>query len=45
MLVNTGEGQSYSGEEISGLMESAGFVRPEVVDMAAAGSLVIGVKP
>ncbi|MEE8353325.1 MAG: methyltransferase [Dehalococcoidales bacterium] len=45
MLVNTGEGQSYSGEEIMRLMESAGFVRPEVVDMGAAGSLVIGVKP
>ena len=44
MLVNTGEGQSYSGAEIIGLMESAGFVQPEVVDMGASGSLVIGTK-
>ncbi len=45
MLVNTGDGQSYSGVEIIGLMESAGFVQPEVVDMGASGSLVIGTKP
>lgn len=45
MLVNTGDGQSYSGAEIIGLMESAGFVRPEVIGTGAAGSLVIGVRP
>jgi len=45
MLVNTGDGQSYTGTEIIGLMESTGFVQPNMVDMGAAGSLVIGTKP
>ncbi|MFC1864870.1 methyltransferase [Chloroflexota bacterium] len=46
MLVNTGEGQSYSGAEIMSLMEVTGFVQPRVVEFPGAGtSLVISVKP
>jgi hypothetical protein len=47
MLVNTGEGQSYSGAEIMGLMGSVGFVRPRVVPLppAVGTSLVLGEKP
>ncbi|OGO05968.1 MAG: hypothetical protein A2Y60_06745 [Chloroflexi bacterium RBG_13_54_9] len=47
MLVNTGEGQSYSGAEIIGLMTEVGFVEPRVVPLSEArtASLVISVKP
>ncbi len=47
MLVNTGEGQSYSGEEIMRLMEEVGFVEPRAVPLpeTAGTSLVISVKP
>ena len=46
MLVNTGEGQSYSASEIIGLMESVGFVRPRVIPLEAArSSLVVSAKP
>jgi len=47
MLVNTGEGQSYSGEEIMRLMEEVGFVEPRVVPLpeTAGTSLVISIKP
>jgi len=47
MLVNTGEGQSYSGAEIIGLMEAVGFVQPRVVDLprTVGTSLVIATKP
>lgn len=47
MLVNTGEGQSYSSEEIMGLMRAAGFARPRVVALPEPlrTSLVIGIRP
>lgn len=46
MLVNTGEGQSYSASEITGLMESAGFVEPRVIPLEPVrASLVVSVKP
>jgi len=46
MLVNTGEGRSYSGEEIMRLMEEAGFAPLEVKGLPppAWTSLVIGEK-
>ena len=47
MLVNTGEGQSYSGKEIMDLMSSVGFVETRVTLLppGARSSLVTGVKP
>ena len=47
MLVNTGEGQSYSGTEVMGLMKAAGFVEPRVTPLpqSVRTSLVISVKP
>jgi len=47
MLVNTGEGQSYSGKEIMDLMLSVGFAQTRVISLptTARSSLVIGVKP
>jgi predicted O-methyltransferase YrrM len=47
MLVNTGEGRSYSGREIAGWMREAGFVEPVVkpVPPPANTALVIGTKP
>jgi hypothetical protein len=47
MLVNTGEGQSYSGKEIMDLMSSVGFTQTRVIPLppAARSSLVTGVKP
>jgi predicted O-methyltransferase YrrM len=47
MLVNTGEGRAYSGEEIMRLMEEAGFAPLEVRSLPppAYTSLVIGEKP
>jgi len=47
MLVNTGEGQSYSGTEVRGLMEGVGFVEPRVTGLPgpARTSLVIAIKP
>jgi predicted O-methyltransferase YrrM len=47
MLVNTGEGRSYSGEEIMRLMKEAGFAPLEVRSLPppAYTSLVIGEKP
>jgi hypothetical protein len=46
MLVNTGEGQSYSGKEIMDLMNSVGFKEARVVDLPRPmrTSLVIGTK-
>jgi hypothetical protein len=46
MLVNTGEGQSYSGKEIMDLMRSVGFKDTKVMPLPAGArsSLVIGVK-
>ncbi|HEX9896215.1 MAG TPA: methyltransferase [Dehalococcoidales bacterium] len=46
MLVNTGEGQSYSGKEIMELMQSVGFKDTKVIPLppGARGSLVVGVK-
>lgn len=46
MLVNTGEGQSYSGTEVMGLMREVGFVEPRVVNLRepARTSLVIANK-
>jgi len=46
MLVNTGEGQSYSGKEIMDLMRSVGFKDTKVTPLPAGArsSLVIGVK-
>jgi len=46
MLVNTGEGQSYSGMEIMDLMKSVGFTHTKVVPLPAGArsSLVIGTK-
>lgn len=47
MLVNTGEGRSYSGPEIAGWMRAAGFADPAVKPLGApaTASLVIGTKP
>jgi hypothetical protein len=47
MLVNTGEGHSYSGSEIIGLMEAVGLVNPQIISVpeAARSSLVTAVKP
>jgi SAM-dependent methyltransferase len=47
MLVNTGEGQSYSASEIMGLMKMVGFVEPRVIPIADKShtSLVTSVKP
>jgi len=47
MLVNTGEGQSYSGKEIMDLMASVGLTKTSVMPLppTARSSLVIGVKP
>ncbi len=47
MLVNTGDGQSYSGGEIVDLMEAVGFVEPRVIPLpeTVGTSLVISVKP
>ncbi|UCH86511.1 MAG: methyltransferase domain-containing protein [Dehalococcoidia bacterium] len=47
MLVNTGEGRSYSGEEIMRLMKETGFAPLEVkaLPSPAYTSLVIGEKP
>ncbi len=46
MLVNTGEGQSYSGSEIMGLMEEVGFTNSRIVNLPepARTSLVIATK-
>lgn len=41
MLVNTGEGQSYSAAEIIGLLQSAGFVEARLL----SPSLIVGVRP
>ena len=47
MLVNTGEGQSYSGVEVISLMKAVGFIEPRVTPLPqpARTSLVISVKP
>jgi len=46
MLVNTGEGQSYSASEIIGLMESVGFTGPGVIPLESVGtSLVVSTRP
>ncbi len=47
MPVNTGEGQSYSGAEIMGLMEAVGFVGPRVIPLPemVRTSLVMSAKP
>ncbi len=47
MLVNTGEGKSYSGAEIMRLMTESGFVEPRVVHLpeTVGTSLVISIKP
>jgi len=47
MLVNTGEGRSYSGQEIMALMRDAGFVPLETraLPPPLLTSLVIGEKP
>ncbi len=47
MLVNTGEGQSYSGTEIMNLMEAVGFVEPRVIPLpqTVGTSLVVSVRP
>ena len=47
MLVNTGEGQSYSGEDIMGFMSDAGFTPLELRSLPppVSTSLVIGEKP
>jgi len=44
MLVNTGEGQSYSGKEIMDLMTGVGFIQPKIVPLPVHTSLVISVK-
>jgi hypothetical protein len=46
MLVNTGEGQSYSGKEIMELMQSVGFKDMKVVPLprGVRSSLVMGIK-
>jgi len=46
MLVNTGEGRSYSGREIMSWLRDTGFDSPRVQDLPSGGSsLVIGTKP
>jgi len=47
MLVNTGEGRSYSGSEVASWMRETGFDSPRVQHLppAAGTSLVIGTKP
>ncbi len=47
MLVNTGEGQSYSGREIISWLNETGFTSPHVQDLSppAGTSLVFGTKP
>jgi predicted O-methyltransferase YrrM len=47
MLVDTGEGRSYSGRELSALMRAAGFAKPEVRPLPAPvnTSLIIATKP
>ncbi len=47
MLVDTGEGRSYSARELSALMRAAGFVEPGVRPLPAPAntSLVIATKP
>lgn len=47
MLVNSGEGQSYSGAEIMGLMGTVGFANPRVIPLPEPlrTSLVIAAKP
>ncbi len=47
MLVNTGQGRSYSGPEISAWMRETGFVKPRVVRLPAPAttSLVMATKP
>jgi hypothetical protein len=47
MLVNTGEGRSYSGREIMSWLRETGFVSPRVQDLPppAGTSLVIGTRP
>ena len=46
MLVNTGEGESWSAEEIISWMEECGFVQPEVRPLPErfGTALVIGRK-
>jgi predicted O-methyltransferase YrrM len=46
MLVNTGEGRSYSGREIMSWLRDAGFASPRVQDLSppAGTSLVIGTR-
>jgi precorrin-6B methylase 2 len=47
MLVNTGEGQSYSGAEIMGMMKNVGFVEPRLIPLTETvrTSLVVSVRP
>jgi hypothetical protein len=46
MLVNTGDGRSYSGREIMSWLRETGFVAPRVQDLPAGGSsLIIGARP
>jgi predicted O-methyltransferase YrrM len=47
MLVNTGNGRSYSGREIMAWMREAGFVTPTVrrLPAPAGGSLVTAIRP
>ncbi len=47
MLLNTGEGKSYSGAEIVSLMEAVGFVEPRIIHLpeTMGSSLVISTKP
>ncbi len=45
MLVNTGEGHSYSGSEIMSLLRETGFLAPHVQDLPSGSSLVIGTRP
>jgi predicted O-methyltransferase YrrM len=47
MLVNTGQGRSYSGSEIMAWMREAGFVNPAVIPLPAPGtsSLVTATRP
>ncbi len=47
MLVNTGQGRSYSGREIMAWMRETGFANPAVTPLAApsTGSLVTATKP
>ncbi len=47
MLVDTGEGRSYSGREISAWMKAAGFLEPTVTALPrpANTSLIVATKP